>query len=55
MSHVIPYLLLKIYNHYNNDADGSQLLFHVHSAPFLVTLAAQFTNLLLQKPVEVKK
>jgi hypothetical protein len=32
-----------------------QRLFQIHSVPFSVTLAAQFTNMLLQKPVEVKK
>jgi hypothetical protein len=31
------------------------LLFQVHGVPFFVTLAAQFTNLFLHKPVEVKK
>jgi hypothetical protein len=32
-----------------------QWIFHVHGIPLSVTLAAQFSNVLFQKPVEVKK
>jgi hypothetical protein len=32
-----------------------QRLFQVHGIPLSVTLEAQFTSVLLQKPVEVKK